>query len=78
MLVCLLHLFGFFSWSKYNNLLISAGFLLFYAEEDASGSLSSNSPHEQTESDDSEKDNKQLLSPTSGSGEVAFIKEVPR
>lgn len=49
-----------------------------YSEEDGSGSASTTTPHEHTESDDTEQDNKHLLSPSSGSGEVAFIREVPR
>lgn len=46
-----------------------------YAEEDESGSLSTITAHEPTESDDMEQD-KHLLSPRAG--EVAFIKEVDR
>lgn len=49
-----------------------------YSEEDGSGSASTTTPHEHTESDDTEQDNKHLLSPSSGNGEVAFIREVPR
>lgn len=49
------------------------------AEEDASGSLSTTTPQEPTESDDADADqDKHLLSPSAGSGEVAFIKEAQR
>lgn len=47
-----------------------------YAEEDGSGSLSTTTALERTESDDTEQD-KHLLSPPAGS-DVAFIKEVER
>ncbi|PHT51956.1 hypothetical protein CQW23_06418 [Capsicum baccatum] len=45
-------------------------------EEDGSGS--STTPHEPTESDDGDQDNKHLLSPPVGSREVAFIRETQR
>ncbi|XP_059276855.1 deSI-like protein At4g17486 isoform X2 [Lycium ferocissimum] len=47
------------------------------AEEDGSGSMSSTTLHEPTESDDGDQD-KHLLSPPVGSREVAFIREVQR
>jgi hypothetical protein len=48
------------------------------AEEDGSATTTTTTPREHTESDETEHDNKHLLSPSSGSGEVAFIKEVQR
>ncbi|XP_074379174.1 deSI-like protein At4g17486 [Apium graveolens] len=48
------------------------------ADEDVSGSPSINMSQELSDSEDSDKDNKQLLSPLSRNGEVAFIKEVQR
>nr|XP_016432306.1 PREDICTED: deSI-like protein At4g17486 [Nicotiana tabacum] len=47
------------------------------AEEDESGSMSTATPHEPTESEDGDQD-KHLLSPPVGSREVAFIRETPR
>ncbi|KAL2553590.1 DeSI-like protein [Forsythia ovata] len=47
-----------------------------YTEEDGSGSSSSATPHEPTESEDGDQD--KLLPPLGGSGDVAFIKEFPR
>ncbi|KAJ8527925.1 hypothetical protein K7X08_015376 [Anisodus acutangulus] len=46
-------------------------------EEEGSGSMSSTTPHEPTESDDGDQD-KHLLSPPVGSREVAFIREAQR
>ncbi|KAK3025726.1 hypothetical protein RJ639_042495 [Escallonia herrerae] len=48
-----------------------------YTEDDGSGSLSTATLLEPTENDDADQD-KLLLSPSAGSSEVAFIKEVPR
>lgn len=48
-----------------------------YPEEDESGSMSTATPHEPTESEDGDQD-KHLLSPPVGSREVAFIRETPR
>ncbi|XP_027071216.1 deSI-like protein At4g17486 [Coffea eugenioides] len=49
----------------------------YHPEEDGSASVSSNTAHEATESEDGDQD-KHLLSPSPGYGEVAFIKEVSR
>ncbi|KAF8406972.1 hypothetical protein HHK36_006093 [Tetracentron sinense] len=46
-------------------------------EEDGSESFSTTTPREPTESDEADQD-KHLLSPSTGGGEVAFIKEVQR
>lgn len=51
---------------------------LLYIDEDVSVSPSINTSQELSDSEDSDKDNKQLLSPVSRNGEVAFIKEVQR
>ncbi|KAK2973632.1 hypothetical protein RJ640_029624 [Escallonia rubra] len=48
-----------------------------YTEDDGSGSMSTTTLQEPTENDDADQD-KLLLSPSAGSGDVAFIKEVPR
>ncbi|XP_019234065.1 PREDICTED: deSI-like protein At4g17486 isoform X2 [Nicotiana attenuata] len=45
--------------------------------EDESGSMSTATPHEPTESEDGDQD-KHLLSPPVGNREVAFIRETPR
>ncbi|KAK6945059.1 PPPDE peptidase domain [Dillenia turbinata] len=49
-----------------------------FSGEDGSESVSTNTPCDPTESDDADQDNRQLLSPSPGSGEVSFVKEISR
>ncbi|XP_031108770.1 deSI-like protein At4g17486 isoform X1 [Ipomoea triloba] len=55
----------------------AGGFLYLSSKEDGSGSMSTVTPQEPTESEDGDQD-KHLLSPPRGSGEVCFIREISK